>query len=93
MISLPGLGQETGDIAAGNEPIYERADVKRGGADFVERVSRTSPFAVGFGRSGPSQTCPPRSGRATRSTSSEPKAEGDYSPSKPAVYEALADVT
>jgi hypothetical protein len=39
-------------VEAINDPIYERADVKRGGADFVERVSRTSPFAVGFGRSG-----------------------------------------
>jgi hypothetical protein len=28
------------------------------GADFALRASRTSPFAVGFGRSGPSQTCP-----------------------------------
>jgi hypothetical protein len=80
-------------LGAKNEAIYERADVKRGGADFVERVSRTSPFAVGFGRSGPSQTCPPRSGCATRDTSSEPEAEGDCSPSIPAVYDALADVT
>ena len=51
------------------------------------------PFAVGFGRSGPSQTCPRTSRCATRNTSSEPEAEGDCSPSVPAVYEALTDVT
>jgi hypothetical protein len=40
-----------------NEPIYERAGVKRGGADFVSPGFPHIPFAVGFGRSGPSQTC------------------------------------
>ena len=34
------------------------------------------PFAVGFGRSGPSQACPRTSWCATRNTSSEPEAEG-----------------
>ena len=60
-------------IGRKNEAIYERAVVKRGGADFVERVSRTSPFAVGFGRSGRSLTCPPRSGRATRTHPLSPR--------------------
>ena len=41
-----------------NEAIYERGAVKRGGADFVSRAFPHIPFAVGFGRSGPSQTCP-----------------------------------
>jgi hypothetical protein len=41
-----------------NDAIYERAFVKRGGADFTIGISRTSPFAVGVGRSGPSQTSP-----------------------------------
>ena len=49
------------------------------------------PFAVGFGRSGPSQTCPQTIQCAPRDTSSEPEAEGDCSPSMPAVYEALAE--
>jgi hypothetical protein len=48
------------------------------GADFVSRASRTSPFAVGFGRSGPSQTRPRTIGRATRNTSPEPEAEGGF---------------
>ena len=51
------------------------------------------PFAVGFGRSGPSQTCPRTIQCAPRDTSSEPEAEGELPPSVPAVYEALTDVT
>jgi len=51
------------------------------------------PFAVGFGRSGPSQTCPQTIQCAPRNTSSEPEAEGELPPSVPAVYEALTDVT
>src|SRR5271157_1632235 len=51
------------------------------------------PFAVGFGRSCPSQTCPQTIQCAPRDTSSEPEAEGELPPSVPAVYEALTDVT
>ena len=51
------------------------------------------PFAVGFGQSGPSQTWPRTIGCAPRNTSSEPKAEGGDPPSRPVVYEAVADVT
>src|SRR5208337_2571629 len=50
------------------------------------------PFAVGFGRSCPSQTCPQTIQCAPRDTSSEPEAEGELPPSVPAVYEALTDV-
>src|SRR5262249_1232205 len=76
-----------------NEPIYERAGVKRGGAEFASRGSRTS--------SSPSASVDlahlrPLRGRlscAPRKTSSEPEAEGDCSTSVAAVYEALTDVT
>ena len=74
-------------------PIYERADVKRGGADFCVAGSRTSPSpsaSVDLAHLRPVRR---RGGRATRNTSSEPEAEGDCSPSVPAVYEALTDVT
>ena len=50
------------------------------------------PFAVGFGRSGPSQTCP-QTIQSPRNTSSEPEAEGELPPSVPAVYEALTEMT
>jgi hypothetical protein len=53
-------------LAAKNEAKFESGLAKPGGEDFVWRVSRTSAFAVGFGRSGPSQSRQPRSGRATR---------------------------
>jgi hypothetical protein len=74
-----------------NEPIYERGSVKRGGADSVIGSSRTSPFAVGFGRSGPSQPACGRSGCASRShpLSLRPR---EILP-RLAVCDALADVT
>src|SRR5208337_2507826 len=63
-----------------NEPIYERPVVKRGGADFVSQGSRTS--------SSPSASVDlahlrPIRGRfrcASRDTSSEPEAEGEFPP-------------
>ena len=61
----PGLPEHRGKRA--NEAIYERGSVKRGGADFVIGSSRTSPVAVGFGRSGPSRPAGGRSGCASRS--------------------------
>jgi len=75
------------------ESLYERAGVKRGGAEFASRGSRTS--------SSPSASVDlahlrPLRGRlscAPRKTSSEPEAEGDCSTSVAAVYEALTDVT
>jgi hypothetical protein len=74
-----------------NEAIYEREVVKRGGADFVKRGSRTSPSpsaSVDLALLGPGHG---RSVRATRYTSSE--AEGDCSPSIPAMFESWTDVT
>jgi hypothetical protein len=76
-----------------NEPIYGRAGVKRGGADFVSRASRTSPSPSASVDLADLNPIRGRVGRATRNTSSEPEAEGEFSPSLPAVYEALADVT
>ena len=76
-----------------NEPIYERAVVKRGGADFVSRASRTSPSPSASVDLAHLRPVRGRVGRATRNTSSEPEAEGELPPSMPAVYEALADVT
>ena len=57
------------------------------------RGASAHPFTVGFGRSGPAQTCPRTIQCAPRNTSSEPEAEGELLPSVPAVYEALTDVT
>jgi hypothetical protein len=82
---------EVGDQKCANEPIYERADVKRGGADFVSRASRTSPSpsaSVDLAHLRPVRR---RVSYATRNTSSEPEAEGGLPPSLPAVYEALAE--
>jgi hypothetical protein len=76
-----------------NEPIYERAGVKRGGADFLLRASRTSPSPSASVDLAHLRPVRGRIGRATRNISSEPEAEGEFSPSMPAVYEALADVT
>jgi hypothetical protein len=76
-----------------NEPIYEREVVKRGGADFVERGSRTSPSpsaSVDLAQFGPGHG---RSVRATRYTSSESEAERDCSLSIPAMFESWTDVT
>ena len=78
---------------AQNKAIYKRAVVKRGGADLVSPGSRTS--------SSPSASVDrahlrPVRGRfryAPRNTSSEPEAEGELPPSRPAVSEALTDVT
>ena len=70
-----------------NEAIYEREVVKRGGADFVERGSRTSPSpsaSVDLAQLEPGHG---RSVRATRYTSSESEAEGDCSSSIPAMFE------
>jgi hypothetical protein len=78
---------------APNEAIYERAGVKRGGADFVSRASRTSPSPSASVDLADLNPVRGRVGRATRNTSSEPEAEGEYSPSVPVVFEALADVT
>ena len=76
-----------------NEAIYERAGVKRGGADFVSRASRTSPSPSASVDLADLNPVRGRVGRATRNTSSEPEAEGEFSPSVPVVFEALADVT
>jgi hypothetical protein len=76
-----------------NEAIYERAGVKRGGADFLLRASRTSPSPSASVDLAHLRPVRGRIGRATRNISSEPEAEGEFSPSMPAVYEALADVT
>src|SRR5271154_6745615 len=78
---------------APNEPIYERAGAKRGGADFGPRASRTPPSPPASVDLADLNPVRGRVGRATRNTSSEPEAEGEFSPSMPAVYEALADVT
>ena len=74
-------------VNAPNEAIYEREVVKRGGADFVERGSRTSPSpsaSVDLAQLEPGHG---RSVRATRYTSSESEAEGDCSSSIPAMFE------
>jgi hypothetical protein len=63
------------------------------GADFVSRASRTSPWPSASVDLAHLRPVRGRIGCATRNTSSEPEAEGDLSPSLPAVYEALADVT
>ena len=63
------------------------------GADFVSRASRTSPSPSASVDLAHLRPVRGRVGRATRNTSSEPEAEGEFSPSMPAVYEALADVT
>ena len=82
-----------GPLASPNEAIYERADVKRGGADFVSRAP-AHPLRRRLRSIWPiSDLSADEFGRATRNTSSEPEAEGDCSPSMPAVYEALTDVT
>jgi hypothetical protein len=66
----PKPGQfESRDQKCANEPIYERAFVKRGGADSTIGISRTSPFAVGFGRSGLSL---PHRGRSCGASHSHP---------------------
>ena len=50
-----------------------------------------TPFAVGFGRSGPSQTCPRTRWSQTENTSSdEPEAVGALPPSMPAVSESVS---
>ena len=67
--------------------------VKRGGADFVSAGSRTSPSPSASVDLAHLRPVRGRIGCAPRNTSSEPEAEGDCSPSVPAVYEALADVT
>ena len=71
-----------------DQSIYERALVKRGGADFVSRASRTSPSPSASVDLAHLRPVRGRGGRATRNTSSEPEAEGDLPPSMPAVYEA-----
>jgi hypothetical protein len=71
-------------------PIYERALVKRGGADFVSRASRTSPSPSASVDLAHLRPVRGRGGRATRNTSSEPEAEGDLPPSMPAVYESVS---
>ena len=63
------------------------------GADSVPRASRTSPSPSASVDLAHLRPVRGRIGRATRSTSSEPEAEGELSPSLPAVYEALANVT
>ena len=64
------------------------------GADFVSRASRTSPSPSASVDLAHLRPACGRFGHATRNTSSEPEAEGEFfSPSLPAVYEALADVT
>ena len=76
-----------------NEPIYEREVVKRGGADFVKQGSRTSPSpsaSVDLAGLEPGHA---RSVHAPRCTSSESEAEGDCSPSIPAMFESWTDVT
>jgi hypothetical protein len=74
-----------------NEPIYERADVKRGGADFVSRAS-AHPLRRRLRSIWPiSDLSADELVVATRNTSSEPEAEGGLPPSRPAVYEALAE--
>ena len=78
---------------ATSEPIYERGVVKRGGADFVSEGSRTSPSPSASVDLAHLRPVRGRIGCAPRNTSFEPEAEGDCSPSVPAVYEALADVT
>ena len=50
-----------------NEAIYERESVKRGRCRFCGRDFPHIPFAVGVGRSGPSQTCRRTSWCASRS--------------------------
>jgi len=90
-------GQRGGRDGAGdprkaqNEAIYERPVVKRGGADFVSQGSRTSPSPSASVDLAHLRPVRGRVGRAPRDTSSEPEAEGDCSPSMPAVYEALAE--
>jgi hypothetical protein len=66
------------DCGTSQTSIYERAFVKRGWCRFRVAGFPHIPLAVGFGRSGPSQTCPRPNGRATRNTSSEPEAEGEF---------------
>jgi hypothetical protein len=56
---------------------------------FVSQVSRTSPFAVGFGRSGRSRTCPPRSGRAPAAHPLSPRTR-EISPLIPVVYQSVS---
>ena len=80
-------GDLTRWLECANEAIYEREVVKRGGADFVERGSRTSPSpsaSVDLAQLEPGHG---RSVRATRYTSSESEAEGDCSSSIPAMFE------
>jgi hypothetical protein len=68
---------ERDDHGTSQTSIYERAFVKRGRCGFCVAGLPHIPLAVGFGRSGPSQTYPRTNGRATRNTSSEPEAEGE----------------
>ena len=76
-----------------NKAIYERPVVKRGGADFVSRGSRTSPSPSASVDLAHLRPVRGRFRCAPRGTSSEPEAEGELPPSVPAVYEALTDVT
>ena len=58
------------------------------GADFVSRASRTSPSPSASVDLAHLRPACGRIGHATRNTSSEPEAEGEFSPSLPAIYEA-----
>ncbi len=74
-------------------PSVRRPLSSAAGADLVSQASRTFPprsASVDLAHLRPA--CG-RIGHATRSTSPEREAEGDLSPSLPAVYEAQADVT
>ena len=92
-MKTPMNGDLTTWLDCTNEPIYEREVVKRGGADFVEQGSRTSPSpsaSVDLAGLEPGHV---RLVHAPRCTSSESEAEGDCSPSIPAMYESWTDVT
>ena len=55
---MPILGRKWSNAEGSQTPIYERPLVKRGRCRFCVAGFPYIPFAFGFGRSCPSQTCP-----------------------------------
>jgi hypothetical protein len=77
-IRKPLSRPERDDCEVLQTSIYERAFVNRGSCRFCVAGFPPIPLAVGFGRSGPSQTCPRTNGCAGRNASSEHEAEGEF---------------
>jgi hypothetical protein len=77
---IKGRPRTTARRRGARRPSIERGLVKRGRCRFCVMGLPHIPLAVGFGRSGPTQTRPRTDGCATRNTSSQPEPEGESSP-------------